>query len=127
MLSEIQKLRPNERVSRFLRNLPPESTYISVLSFGELRKGIALLTSKDVSGATKLTRWVDHLEIEFADRVLDVTQPIARIWGELAADRTRPFVDTLLAATALHHGLVLVTRNVRDMDDTPVQLHNPWS
>ncbi len=86
-----------------------------------------MLARKDDAGATSLSRWVDHLETEFADRVLDVTQPIARLWGKLAADRTRPFVDTLLAATAIHHGLTLITRNISDVVDTPASLHNPWT
>ena len=78
-------------------------------------------------GANSLSLWVDRLETDFADRVLDVNQQIARLWGELSADRSRPAVDTLLAATAIHHGLTLVTRNVRDVQDTPVVLHNPWA
>ena len=77
--------------------------------------------------AVRLSEWIDQLEFSYRDRVLAIDRETARIWGELSADRTRPVVDTLLVATAIRHRLVLVTRNVRDMDDTPVQLHNPWS
>jgi predicted nucleic acid-binding protein len=122
----MQKSRPNGNVIRFFQRIPPRSGYISVLSFGELRRGAKLRASKDQAGAQAISVWVDQLEREFADRVLAVDQPIARIWGELSAGRTRPVVDTLLAATAMHHRLVLVTRNVRDVEDTAAVLHNPW-
>ena len=59
-------------------------------------------------------------------RILPVDLDIARIWGEFSADRSRAVVDTLLAATAMQHQLTLVTRNTRDIADTPVVLHNPW-
>lgn len=81
---------------------------------------------RDQPGAQALTRWVNRLEIEYENRTLAIDQAIARLWGELAADRSRPAVDTLLAATAIHHRLTLVTRNTRDVQDTPVVLHNPW-
>ena len=122
----MQKSRPNANVIRFLEQIAPSPTYLSVLSFGELRKGILQRARKDPPGAQALTHWVHHLEMEYEDRTLGVDRAIARIWGKLAADRSRPVVDTLLAATAIHHGLTLVTRNIRDVQDTPVVLHNPW-
>ncbi len=124
-ISEMQKSRPDPNVVGFFKSIGPGSAYMSVLSFGELRKGIALLDKKDARGAGSLSRWVDQLEGDFAGRVLGIDQSIARIWGELSAGRTRPTVGTLLAATAIHHRLTLVTRNVRDVD-TGVVLHNPW-
>lgn len=101
-------------------------TYLSVLSLGELRKGIAVRAKRDPHGARSLEQWVERLETEYADRVLGVDQAIARTWGELTATRSRPVVDTLLAATAMHHKLLLVTRNTRDIEDTPVLFCNPW-
>ena len=126
VISEMQKSRPHPHVIEFLESIGRGIAYMSVLSFGELRKGIALRARKDERGAHALAAWVDQLEHDFADRVLPVDQPVARLWGELSSGRTRPVVDTLLAATALHHRLTLVTRNICDMEDTPVVLHNPW-
>ena len=96
------------------------------MSLGELRKGAAVRAKTDISAAQALALWIDHIEMTYADRILPVDLEIARLWGELSAQRSRPVVDTVLTATALHHGLTFVTRNVRDVQDTGVVLHNPW-
>ena len=110
----------------YLEKLRPEQTFLSVLTLGELRKGAALRARRDPQAAEAIVLWIDAIEDEYADRVLPIDSPITRLWGEWNAQRARPIVDTLLAATAVHHALTLVTRNVRDFDDTPVTLHNPW-
>jgi len=66
------------------------------------------------------------VESSYSDRVLGIDIAIAKIWARLSAQRSRPVVDTLLAATALHHGLILVTRNVADVAGTAVPVINPW-
>ena len=98
-----------------------------MLSLGELRKGVATRSRRhgDVS-VQKLAAWIDGLEEAYRDRLLPVDGPIARLWGEMSATRSRPVIDTLLAATAIAHGLTLATRKVRDVNDMPVILHNPW-
>ena len=126
VVSEVKKLRPSPLVTRYLGKLRPEQTFVSALTVGELRKGAALRARRDVTAANTILLWIDEIEAQYGDRVLAVNGPIARLWGELNAQRTRPIVDTLLAATAIHHGLTLVTRNTRDVEDTPVMLHNPW-
>ena len=126
VLSELRKGRPHENVLRFFRDRSPTRMYISPLTLGELRKGAALQAKRSVHSAQALGVWVDGVEKQYLDRLLPVDLSIARIWGELEAMRTRPVVDTLLAATAIHHGLTLVTRNVKDVQDTPAMLHNPW-
>lgn len=70
--------------------------------------------------------WVDGIETIFADRVLSVDAPTARLWGELSARRGLPVIDSLIAATAMTHGLTLVTRNTRDVASTGVPLMDPW-
>lgn len=80
----------------------------------------------DPGTARALSAWVDGLEISFSDRILAVDAAAARLWGELSAQRSMPVVDTLLAATALVHKLVLVTRNTADVEGTGVEVHNPW-
>jgi len=100
--------------------------YISVLTLGELRKGIAKKKREDAEAAKRLADWVDGLEYSFADRILGIDAAMARLWGDWSSERPRPVVDTLLAATAVAHGLTLVTRNIRDVQGIPVKLLDPW-
>jgi predicted nucleic acid-binding protein len=126
ILSETRKKQANERVISFLSAAEPSALFISVLSLGELRKGVALKVQFDADAAKRLGTWVDGLEFSFADRILAVDAATARQWGELSAQRSRPVVDTLLAATALVHKLTLVTRNIGDVHDLGVKLLDPW-
>ena len=126
VLSETRRKQADERVIRFLSSAEPSVLFLSVLTLGELRKGVALKGRSDPSAARALGSWVDGLEYSFADRVLGVDAATARLWGELSAQRPRPVVDTLLAATAVVHGLTLVTRNTADVLDTGASLFDPW-
>jgi toxin FitB len=126
VLSETRKKQANERVVSFLSNVEPSSLYISVLTLGELRKGIAIKAKSDPDAARKLSSWVDGLEYSFADRILSIDTKIASLWGQLCAERSRPVIDTLLAATAISHKLVLVTRNTNDVAGIKVSIVNPW-
>ena len=126
ILSETRKKRADERVISFLSTAEPSALFISVLSLGELRKGVALKIRSDADAAKRLGAWVDGLESSFGERILGVDAAIARQWGELSAQRSRPVVDTLLAATALVHKLTLVTRNISDVHDLGVKLLDPW-
>ncbi len=76
--------------------------------------------------ALEFEQWAKELEHTYASRILSIDTEVASIWGVLSAQRSRPIVDTLLAATALHHGLTMVTRNTGDVRDTGVPLINPW-
>ena len=126
VLSETRKSRPNAEVFRFLEQVDPKRTYLSALTLGELRRGAAALRDRNPQGERALSLWIDRLEGIYGDRILPIERSICRIWGELAATRSRPVIDTLIAATAIHHGLTLVTRNTRDVEDIPVQKLNPW-
>jgi toxin FitB len=126
VLSETRRKRADERVMSFLAAAEPSALYISVLTVGELRKGIALKRQSDPDAAKKLAAWVDGLEQSFADRILEIDAATATLWGEWSAQRPRPVVDTLLAATAVVHELILVTRNVSDVQDIKVRLLDPW-
>jgi toxin FitB len=97
-----------------------------VLTLGEVAKGSAALSRRDAATGRVLERWLDDMRVQYRDRILSVDAAIAETWGRLSADRPRAFVDTLLAATALVHGMTLVTRNLRDVADTGVKLLNPW-
>lgn len=125
VLSETRKKQPDPGVLAFLEAVDSSSLFISVLTIGELRKGVAALMRKDRASARSLAAWVEGLEFGFADRLIAIDAAIARLWGEWSGDRPRPVIDTLLAATAAQNSLVFVTRNTQDVDGLPVKLHNP--
>lgn len=128
MLSETRKRRPDEAVLAFLEVAEPSLLFISVLALGELRKGVVLKMADDSEGAKAIGAWLDGLELGFADRIVGIDAATARLWGELSAQRSRPVIDTLLAATAIVHELTLVTRNEKDVVDIPsLMLLNPWT
>ncbi len=126
VLSETRRKQADERVISFLAAAEPSALYISVLTLGELRKGVALKKRSDPDSAKKLGAWVDGLEFSFADRILGIDAATARLWGELSAQRPRPVIDTLLAATAVVHELTLVTRNTSDVQGIKLKLLDPW-
>ena len=128
-VSETRKLRPDLGVLAFFKSDDPSSAFISVLTLGELRKGVAAkkLRDPDPHAAERLAAWVDGMELSFADRILGIDTATAKLWGEWSGQRARSVVDTLLAATAVLHDLILVTRNIRDVRGIPVKLHDPWT
>lgn len=128
--SEVMRPRPERRVEEFMREAGKDRVYLSVLSLGEIVKGIEIL----VEGKRRviLEAWLDE-EIRpwFGERILPISAAIAERWGALSAQaRLRgtplPVVDGLIAATALEHDLTLVTRNSRDFTASGVALVNPW-
>jgi hypothetical protein len=126
VLSETRKRQADEQVMSFLSEAEPSAIYISALTLGELRKGVARKNQADPESATRIGSWVDGLELSFSERILGIDSAIARLWGELSAQRPRPVIDTLLAATAMVHELTLVTRNGSDVHDIPVKVLDPW-
>jgi predicted nucleic acid-binding protein len=126
VISESRQKRPSPSVAAFLGSIEHERVCVSVLTIGELRKGAAAKRRSDQRRADDLSRWIDSVEASFANRLLSVDKAVARIWGELLAERPRPIVDTLIAATAIAHSMTLVTRNTADLHDTGVVLVDPW-
>jgi predicted nucleic acid-binding protein len=111
----------------WLRSVRPERVYLSALTLGEIMRGVALRRKSDPQTAARLTEWLEQLRQDHADRILPVTDRIALEWGRVAALRPRGDIDGLIAATAIVHDLILVTRNVKDFEDIAVSLINPWS
>jgi predicted nucleic acid-binding protein len=115
----------NPHAAAFLLGLDPSQLFLSVIVLGELRRGLVIKRRRH-GDASALERWIGQIEQDYADRTFSIDLPVAKTWGMLTADRSRPGADTLIAATALVHGLTVVTRNEKDYEDLPVKLLNPW-
>jgi predicted nucleic acid-binding protein len=126
VVSEALARHPDATALRWIREHQRDEQYISVLTIGEMRRGIALLQQRKAESAARLAQRVDQIEAEFADRTLVVDLAVMSAWAALPTARTLPVIDALLAATATAHDLVLVTRNVRDVADLGVRIVNPW-
>ena len=128
--SELTREKPDARVAAFLANTGKSSVFLSVLTIGEICKGIATLPASQKRAT--LQGWLDtDVRSWFAGRILPVTEAIAERWGYLAAaakqqGMTLAVVDGVIAATALHHDLTIVTRNVKDFAGLGVDVFNPW-
>jgi toxin FitB len=131
IISELVKPKPEPKVTRWIDETDESLLFLSVLTLGEIRKGIASL--KDASRRVSLETWLDHdLALRFVSRILLIDQAVADRWGRiaaaaLAAKTALPVIDGLLAATAIQHNLTLVTRNTADVAVTAVAVFNPWT
>ncbi len=128
--SELIRPSPDPRVEDWVYGQDAASLYLSAVTIGEVRKGLSILP--DSKRRIRLEDWFENNLVPlFAGRILAVTQNVAERWGVLDGRRQlsgRPLntADGLIAATALEHGLTLVTRNVKDYDDLGVTILNPW-
>ena len=130
VISELTKLQPEAKVVSWFHATNEELLYLSVLTIGEIRKGIDSLPRSNKRAL--LESWlVNDLVLRFAGRILDVNLDIAERWGLISAQAKiagtpLAVVDGLMAATALHHNLTLVTRNTKDVQVTGINTLNPW-
>ncbi len=127
VLSELRRKQPHAGVVDWMQARPRQSLFLSVLTLGEIRKGIERID--DAPRKQALTDWLEvELPRYFLGRLLGIDAPVADRWGRLIADTARPLpaIDALLAATALQHDLTLVTRNTKDFVALGVRLINPW-
>jgi hypothetical protein len=128
VVSELVRTRPSSAVVEWVRAVPGPALHLSVLSVGEIRRGVELL--KDGARKERLRLWLEQdLPEWFGDRCLAVSTEVADRWGRLLAQvaRPAPAIDSLLAATALHHGLRLVTRNVSHFGFPGLEVVDPWA
>ena len=134
VLSELRRKLPDSRVVQWFAARPVGTLYLSVLTLGEIRKGIDAMPKS--ARRLALLDWLEtDLPAFFVGRVLPVDAAVADYWGRLMAQARRPLrshssrfsaVDSLLVATAVHHGMAFVTRNVVDVKGLSVQVINPW-
>lgn len=129
VLSEIRKADGSRGVRRAVGEIADDDLFVSVISIGEIAKGIELL--EDGRRKRALQSWLQTLERDYTSRILAVDQEAAHIWGELtaAAQKRGKIVasnDGLIAATARRHGLHIMTRNIADFEPTGAMLINPW-
>ena len=126
VLSELQKLRPEPNAQAWFKSVPPNDVHVSVITLGEIEKGIEKVRTADPEYASALDRWLQTILDNYTDRIIDIDAGIARRWGVLDHSHEHALVDAMLAATAIERGLVLVTRNVRDIERTGARWLNPF-
>ncbi len=130
-ISEYAKRAPNRNVIAWLDAQDEASMFISVITLGEIEKGILKLRATDAHRSQKLTAWLGLVEQRFAGRILPLDSASLHIWAQLSANaelagKPLPVMDGLIMATAQCHGLTVVTRNVQDFAHYP-QVLNPWT
>lgn len=128
-LSELRLPKPDAGVARAIQDLDSDDLFVSVVTIGEIVKGVALLA--DGQKKRLLQSWLRTLERHYGDRLLPIDLETCRMWGELTAaaqktGRTIPATDGLIAATARRHGLYIMTRNTADFEPSGVSVLNPW-
>jgi predicted nucleic acid-binding protein len=128
VISEIRKgpsCDPN--VALWYDTVAAHDLHLSVLVLGEVRKGVERLRPREPARAQALQRWLEDVAAAFAIRILPIGREVAECWGVMATIRTFPVIDGLLAATAKVHGLVLVTRNARDVAGLGAEVLDPFA
>lgn len=128
LVSELRRKAPNPGVLAWMQQRPASTLFLSVLTLGELRKGVEGLA--DAQRKLMLNDWLESdLPTFFTGRILAIDADVSDLWGRMmaAAGRPLPAIDSLIAATAARHDLSLVTRNVRDFEGLGIALINPWT
>jgi predicted nucleic acid-binding protein len=128
-IAELRKPKPDAAVVAAVSAVPDETLFLSVVSVGEIVKGIGLLAAG--KKRTELTAWLTALENQFSERILPIDVETGRVWGELTARAEKKGLvvhaaDGLIAATALRRGLHVMTRNEKDFAASGVRVVNPW-
>jgi predicted nucleic acid-binding protein len=116
----------HDAVKSWWSGVDDSSLFLSVIVLGEIRRGICKIEKEETARAAKYEEWLSNAMQLFTGRILIVDLNVAVLWGRLTAGRSLPLADSLLAATAITHGLTLVTRNTRDIEGTGVKYLNPF-
>lgn len=127
IISEVRKGKQcNPHVAAWYASIDDANIYLSVLVFGEIRKGIELARPNDPVRARALEQWLDTVRKSFADRILPIDQTVADEWGRMSTKRPVSTIDALLAATAAAHRMTFATRNISDVADLGADVLNPF-
>lgn len=127
IISEVRKgRRCNPNVAAWYQVAREDELFLSVLVVGEIRQGIERVRPRNPHQAAALENWLEEVLESFGERVLPISERVAQIWGQLNAREVLPVVDSLQAATAQAHGLILITRNVKDIERSGVRCLNPF-
>ncbi len=127
VISELRKgERADPHVTAWFADLADQEIFLSVLTIGEIRRGVENVRRRDPDAAAALDRWLAMLSEAHGDRILQIDRAIAEEWGRMNVPDPLPVVDGLLAATARVQGLTLVTRNIADVEGTGVELLDPF-
>jgi predicted nucleic acid-binding protein len=127
VVSELRKKRRSDpKVQAWFSSVSSEDLFFSVIVIGEIRRGIEKVRPADPVFASRLELWLRTLQTDYQDRIVSITEEIAEFWGSICPNAPLPEPDGLIAATALHHGMTLVTRNVEHVQRSGVKLLNPW-
>ena len=128
VISELRKAEHcDPGVAEWFGDVASDDPFLSVLTIGELRRGIASLARRDRQGAATLNRLLHKLVEGFGSRIVSIDRTVAEEWGRMNVPRTLPAIDSLLAATAKVHGLTLITRNTKHVAGTGVAGVNPFA
>jgi predicted nucleic acid-binding protein len=126
VLSELRKRQAEPRVLAWMQRQRTSDLFLSVVTVGEIERGIRLRQASDPGFAGVLAAWLDTVLAVYGDRILAFDLSAARRWGVLSAALGNREPDVMIAATALEHGLIIVTRNVAHFQPTGVPLLNPF-
>ncbi len=128
IISEMMRAAPNKGLLSWFQDVQSESLFLSVVTLGEIQKGIDLKKAKEPEyKAERHLGWLSDLSKLYKDRILPVDTNVAKTWGQIMAIDDKHAIDGLIAATAVVHTLTIVTRNTRDFQAWPVTLLNPFS
>lgn len=126
VLSALTKRRRDANVEAWIGRQRSVDLFVSVISVGEVERGIGLQRDRDKNFASTLAIWLDQVINVYGDRILPFDLASARRWGRLSAELGHPGADLQIAATALEHGLIVVTRNVSHFEPTGVPVLDPF-
>jgi predicted nucleic acid-binding protein len=126
VLSELRKKKRSENVVKWFSSIRGVDIFLSVVTIGEIERGIKQQQQTNSEFSLELTKWLDGILLNYSDRIIPVSVNIARRWGELSAKIGNSGADILIAATALEHGLSVVTRNEKHFIPTGVPVVNPF-
>ncbi len=127
VISELRRRAPHSAVTSWLTSQADDDLFVSVIVIGEIRQGVERLRGRDRTQAEALDSWLHAMVTAFGHRILPITVEIAQEWGRLNSRDPLPVADSLMAATARVHDLIVVTRNTTDYADTGVTVFNPFT